>query len=162
MLYLVHVADMSVLNRKQQVEMIKVRGSLSLSKGILHHIELNVSDLRRSTAFWGWLLEELGYLPFQEWASGRSWKIEDTYLVFVQAEPRFLDASYHRGRVGLNHLAFHAVSRQHVDRLTQMLKSKGTPILYEDRHPFAGGEDYYAVFFEDPDRIKVEIVAPKD
>lgn len=30
---------------------------------------------------------------------------------------------------------------------------------YEDRHPYAGGPDYYAVFFEDPDRMKVEIVA---
>jgi catechol 2,3-dioxygenase-like lactoylglutathione lyase family enzyme len=32
-------------------------------------------------------------------------------------------------------------------------------ILYQDRHPHAGGENYYAVFFEDPDRIKVELVA---
>jgi catechol 2,3-dioxygenase-like lactoylglutathione lyase family enzyme len=131
-----------------------------LSKGLLHHVELNVSDLKQSTDFWGWLLENLGYLPFQEWESGRSWKIEDTYLVFVQTEARFLDASYHRSQVGLNHLAFHAESRQHVDSLTETLISKGIPILYEDRHPFAGGKDYYAVFFEDPDRIKVEIVAP--
>jgi catechol 2,3-dioxygenase-like lactoylglutathione lyase family enzyme len=116
--------------------------------------------LKKSTAFWGWLLEELGYRPFQEWESGRSWKIGDTYLVFVQTEARFLDVSYHRSRVGLNHLAFHAESRQHVDSLTETLKSNGIPILYENRHPFAGGKDYYAVFFEDPDRMKVEIVAP--
>jgi hypothetical protein len=29
------------------------------------------------------------------------------------------------------------------------------------RSPFAGGASHYAVFFEDPDRIKVEVVAPK-
>lgn len=133
-----------------------------MSKGLLHHVELNVSDLKQSIDFWGWLLEELGYRPFQEWESGRSWKIDNTYLVFVQTEARFLDASYHRSRVGLNHLAFHAESRQHVDSLTETLKSKGIPILYEDRHPFAGGKNHYAVFFEDPDRMKVEIVAPKD
>ena len=67
---------------------------------------------------------------------------------------------YHRCRVGLNHLAFHALSRQHVDDVTRKLEAKGVTILYTDRHPFAGGEDYYAVFFEDPDRIKVELVAP--
>lgn len=133
-----------------------------MSKGLLHHVELNVSDLKQSIDFWGWLLEELGYRPFQEWESGRSWKIDNTYLVFVQTEARFLDASYHRSRVGLNHLAFHAESRQHVDSLTETLKSKGIPILYEDRHPFAGGKNHYAVFFEDPDRMKVEIVATKD
>ncbi|WP_100009847.1 VOC family protein [Lentibacillus sediminis] len=131
-----------------------------MSKGLLHHIEIYVSDLNRSVDFWGWLLEELGYSPFQKWESGQSWKIDDIYIVFVQTEERFLDVPYHRCRVGLNHLAFHAISRQHVDDMTKKLKDKGTTILYTNQHPFAGGEDHYAVYFEDPDRIKVELVAP--
>jgi hypothetical protein len=32
-------------------------------------------------------------------------------------------------------------------------------MVYE--HPYAGGTDHYAVYFEDPDRIKVEVVAPE-
>ena len=33
-------------------------------------------------------------------------------------------------------------------------------MLYDDPYPFAtGGNDYYALFLEDPDRIKVEFVA---
>lgn len=131
-----------------------------MSKGLLHHIEIYVSDLKRSIGFWSWFLEELGYMPFQEWESGQSWKIGDTYIVFVQTEERFLDISYHRCRVGLNHLAFHASSRQHVDEITEKLKGKGANILYAEEHPYAGGEDHYAVYFEDPDRIKVEVVAP--
>ncbi len=127
---------------------------------MIHHIEIYVSNLETSTAFWGWLLEELGYNVFQEWENGQSWKIEDTYIVFVQVEDRFLDVAYHRCRVGLNHLAFHATSREQVDELTQKLRQKEIRILYEDKHPFAGGKDYYAVYFEDPDRIKVEVVAP--
>lgn len=127
---------------------------------MIHHIELYVSNLKKSTEFWGWLLEELGYELFQEWESGRSWKYGETYLVFVQTEEPYLDVPYHRKRTGLNHLAFHADSREHVDELTEMLRGRGVTILYEDRHPFAGGEDYYAVFMEDPDRMKVEIVAP--
>ncbi|AJD92850.1 hypothetical protein JMA_35330 [Jeotgalibacillus malaysiensis] len=126
---------------------------------MIHHIELYVSDLKKSTEFWGWLLEELGYELFQEWESGRSWKYGETYLVFVQTEDDYLDVPYHRKRTGLNHLAFHADSREHVDELTEKLRDRGVTILYEDRHPFAGGEDYYAVFIEDPDRMKVEIVA---
>ncbi len=131
-----------------------------LSKGLLHHIEIYVSDLKRSLDFWSWYLEELGYRSFQEWESGQSWKIGDTYIVFVQTEERFLDVPYHRSGVGLNHLAFHADSRQHVDDMTKKLKDRGMNILYENQHPFAGGEDHYAVYFEDPDRIKVELVAP--
>ncbi|KIL42746.1 hypothetical protein KP77_33760 [Jeotgalibacillus alimentarius] len=127
---------------------------------MLHHVELYVSNLKKSTEFWGWLLEELGYELFQEWENGRSWKYSETYLVFVQTEDAYMDVPYHRKRTGLNHLSFHADSRKHVDQLTDQLKAKGISILYEDRHPFAGGENHYAVFFEDPDRMKVEVVAP--
>lgn len=132
-----------------------------MSQGLIHHIELYVSNLKKTIDFWGWLLEELGYRPFQEWESGQSWKLGESYLVFVQAEDRFLDVSYHRCRVGLNHLAFHTSSRQQVDELTNKLQDKGISILYTDKHPFAGGPEHYAVYFEDPDRMKVELVAPK-
>ncbi|API87954.1 hypothetical protein BKP56_00760 [Marinilactibacillus sp. 15R] len=131
-----------------------------MSKGLLHHIELYVSDLSRTVEFWGWLLEELGYTPFQKWESGQSWKLDATYIVFVQTEDRFLDIPYHRCRVGLNHLAFYATSRQHIDILTDQLKERNTKILYTNTHPYAGGDSHYAVYFEDPDRIKVELVAP--
>ncbi|WP_243300426.1 VOC family protein [Bacillus litorisediminis] len=131
-----------------------------MTKGLLHHIEIYVSDIKRTIHFWSWFLEELGYTPFQDWEKGRSWKIGDTYIVFVQAEERFLDVPYHRCRVGLNHLAFYASSRQHVDEMTNKLKDRGFHILYPNQHPFAGGKNHYAVYFEDPDRIKVELVAP--
>ncbi|MDR7238181.1 VOC family protein [Neobacillus drentensis] len=127
---------------------------------MLHHLEIYVSNLSKSSEFWGWLLGELGYAPYQKWDSGVSWKHDETYLVFVQAEERFLDIPYHRSRVGLNHLAFHAKSRKQVDKITTQLREKGINILYQEKHPFAGGDSHYAVFFEDPDRIKVEIVAP--
>lgn len=131
-----------------------------MSKGLIHHMEIYVSDLKSSIDFWGWFLEYLGYRPFQSWESGHSWKLEKTYIVFVQAEERFMDIPYHRCRVGLNHLAFHADSREQVDDMTKKLEGKGVKILYSDKHPFAGGETHYAVYFEDPDRIKVELVAP--
>ncbi|EFW90544.1 glyoxalase [Haladaptatus paucihalophilus DX253] len=129
--------------------------------GLLHHVELYASDFEASASFWGWLLDELGYSVYQDWDGGRSWKRGETYIVLVQADEEFRDEPYHRRRPGLNHLAFHAASRDHVDELTETLRSKGVPILYEDDHPFAGGEDHYAVYFEDPERIKVELVAPE-
>ncbi|WLD93646.1 VOC family protein [Alkalihalobacillus sp. AL-G] len=128
--------------------------------GLIHHIELYVSDLQKSIDFWGWLLGELGYTEFQKWEKGRSYKLKDSYIVFVQAEEKHLDVPYHRCRVGLNHLAFYGESIDQVNRLTTELKKKGVRILYENRHPYAGGMNHYAVYLEDPDRIKVEIVAP--
>ncbi|AGY80868.1 hypothetical protein Q783_00510 [Carnobacterium inhibens subsp. gilichinskyi] len=131
-----------------------------MGMGTIHHIELNVSNLKKSVAFWGWFLEDLGYQAFQTWDEGRSWKRDETYIVFVQTKEKFLSEGYHRGHTGLNHLAFQASSKEQVDSLTKKLQEKGIEILYKKRHPFAGGEQHYAVFFEDPDRIKVELVAP--
>lgn len=128
-------------------------------KGILHHVEIYVSNLQATIGFWGWLLGELGYTVYQQWPQGISYKLGETYLVFVQTEEAYLDAPYHRKHTGLNHLAFHVDSREEVDTFTEALKGRGVPILYADKHPFASGPDYYAVFFEDPDRIKVELAA---
>lgn len=127
---------------------------------MLHHVEINVTDLNQTIAFWDWFLSELRYEVHQKWDRGISWKYQSTYLVFVQTEDQFIKSGYHRSRVGLNHLAFHASSREQVNWMTEKLKEKNIPILYQDRHPFAGGNGHYAVFFEDPDRIKVELVAP--
>jgi len=131
-----------------------------MSKGRIHHIEIYVSNLKNSTDFWGWFLKELGYEVYQKWENGQSFKMEETYIVFVQTDEKFLEIPYHRCRVGLNHLAFHASSKEQVDDITEKLREKGMKILYEKNHPFAGGEGHYAVYFEDPDRIKVELVAP--
>ena len=128
-------------------------------RGELHHIELYVSDLNNSLQFWDWFLTDLGYNIKYDWKHGRSYILNNTYLVFVQVEEKYKNFKYHRKQTGLNHLAFHGGSRAEVDELTNKLKNKDITILYEDKHPNAGGPDYYAVFFEDPDRIKVEVVA---
>lgn len=125
----------------------------------IHHIEINVSDLPASKVFWSWLLEKLGFSKYQEWEQGFSYGENDTYIVFVQTAERFLAGSYHRSRTGLNHLAFAVDTKHQVDELHKELQRRGIPLLYPERHPFAGGKEYYAVFFEDPDRIKVEVVA---
>jgi len=135
-----------------------------LKKGedsMLHHVEIYVSNLEKSRNFYQFLLPQLGYELYQEWPQGFSYIKEQTYLVFVQTEMKYLEHSYHRGHTGLNHLAFHAKSKEQVDQLTLALKERQVSILYTDRHPYAGGNDYYAVFFEDPDRVKLEVVAPK-
>ncbi|MEZ4978654.1 MAG: VOC family protein [Chitinophagales bacterium] len=129
-------------------------------KGTLHHIEIYVSNLEKSKEFWTWFLSELGYEIFQTWEEGISYKLANTYLVFVQTEAAFLEHFYHRKRTGLNHLAFHAESRAMVDTFREKLIERKIPLLYDNKYPFAGGANYYALFFEDPDRIKVELVAP--
>ena len=128
---------------------------------MLHHVEIYVGNLERSIAFWTPLLERLGY-ESDRWSGGMNYSQGRTYLCFLQAPPEHLEAGYHRKRVGLNHIAFHGRSRAHVDEVAIWVKQAGYTVLYEDKYPFASGPGYYAMYCEDPDRIKVEVVAPNE
>ena len=127
------------------------------SAGQLHHVELYASDLDASVDFWGWLLGELGYERKNDWDGGRSWINGPTYVVLVDADG---DHHFDRTAPGLNHLAFHAGSREQVDDVTAGVREReDARVLYDDQHPYAGG--YYALYCEDPEGIKVEAVGPE-
>jgi len=127
---------------------------------MLHHIEIYVSNLVVSRLFWVSILEKIGYELTDSWNDGFTLSNgKDGYLTFVQVSNKYNTVSYHRCRVGLNHLAFCVADRAAVDSLRQYCVDEGIAILYDDRYPFAnGGDDYFALFIEDPDRIKVEFV----
>ena len=126
--------------------------------GQLHHVELYTSALDSSVDFWGWLLTELGYELKEEWEGGCSWINGPTYIVVGQADN--LDHPFDRQAPGLNHLAFHAASREQVDEITAGIREReNATVLYEDQHPYAGG--YYALYCEAPQGLKVEVVGPE-
>lgn len=126
-------------------------------RGTIHHIEFYVKDLAVSRTFYQSLLGKLSYQLYQEWEQGFSFKLGDTYLVFVQVEEPYQKNGYHRKNIGLNHLAFSVDSYREVDELREYLLKHSVPLLYDEKYPFAGGEQHYAVFFEDPDRMKLEV-----
>jgi catechol 2,3-dioxygenase-like lactoylglutathione lyase family enzyme len=130
---------------------------------MLHHVELYVADLDRSVRFWTPFMDLLGYVP-DRWSGGMNYLRgeRETYICLLPAPAEHAAAGYHRKRIGLNHLAFRGASRSHVDRVATWVRDSGYTLLYADRHPYAGGPDYYAVFCEDPDRIKLEVVAPRE
>jgi catechol 2,3-dioxygenase-like lactoylglutathione lyase family enzyme len=126
--------------------------------GSLHHVELWVPDLGRAVTQWGWLLGELGYVPFQDWPDGRSWRLGATYLVIEQSAA-MSGGGHDRLRPGLNHLAFHAGTRERVDALAAEGPAHGWALLFPDSHPHAGGADHYAAYLASTDGFEVELVA---
>jgi catechol 2,3-dioxygenase-like lactoylglutathione lyase family enzyme len=128
---------------------------------MLHHVEIYVSKLDVSFSFWSAMLSQIGYEVSGKWDSGFTLSNEhDAYLTLVQVGEDHAFRQYHRCGVGLNHLAFKVKGRDAVDKLRQYCLANGITSLYDERYPFAnGGTDYYALFVEDPDRIKVEFVA---
>lgn len=124
----------------------------------MDHIEIYVSDLKNSRLFYSWLLETLGFKIFQDWHEGFSYKKQDFYIVFVQTVEKYIEYGYHRQRIGLNHLAFKCDSKETFEKIHQVIIERDYNMLYSEKYPFAGGPNHYALYFEDPDRIKIEIV----
>jgi catechol 2,3-dioxygenase-like lactoylglutathione lyase family enzyme len=128
------------------------------ARGVIHHVELWVADRARASASLGWLLAHLGYERTDEWATGESWRLGDTYVV-LEAGPDVVGDVHERRRPGLNHLAFHAGTPAEVDELTAGAVQNGWRLLFADRHPYAGGPGHYAAYLEDADGFEVELVA---
>lgn len=125
--------------------------------GSIHHIEIYVKSIIKTKEFWQWFLKELGYTDFQSWNSGFSMLLGDTYIVFVQTEDQYNNIDFHRCRSGLNHIAFHIDDVKMIEMLKGKLVAKNIQLLYMDKYPHAGGKDTHNLYFEDINRLKVEL-----
>ncbi|MCC3282542.1 reverse transcriptase-like protein [Arthrobacter caoxuetaonis] len=130
----------------------------SAPTGRIHHTEIWVRDLPRAEESLGWLLERLGFVLRDRWATGARWQGAAGYIV-IEAGPDVLPADHERRRPGVNHLAFGAGSPADVDLLARRAASHGWSLLFGDKHPHAGGADHYAAYLENADGFEVELVA---
>lgn len=131
-------------------------------RGGFHHIDLNVSDLATARPVYGLVLEYLGYRMVKDDAQGCEWDLgpEDRRisLGLRVARPESANHAHQRYAPGLHHLAWRAASREEVDAVYRLLVGHGIPVLDAPAHYPEYSPTYYAVFFEDPDGIKLEIL----
>lgn len=123
------------------------------------HLQINVSNLKKSTDFYDILLQELGWKKEMEEEDMIGYADNDNVWLFIsQTEERFQKNRFHRKQTGLNHVAFWVDSREKVDQFYKFLNKYNIVILYGGPKEYPEyGEGYYAVYFEDPDRVKLEV-----
>jgi catechol 2,3-dioxygenase-like lactoylglutathione lyase family enzyme len=133
-------------------------------KNFLEHISLNVSNPEKSFPFYKDLFLFLGYKIIRDNRECLAVRKEGTADFWIKATgTEYLPNKFHRKNTGLNHFAFVVESKQEVDRFyNEFLKERNIKTLYESPKSFPEYiSDYYAVFFEDPDRIKIEVLNRK-
>ncbi|GAC1351345.1 MAG: VOC family protein [Polyangiales bacterium] len=127
--------------------------------GSLNHLVLTVNDLARSRAFYDRLLPTLGYrLLFEESDVFGYRGADGLKLFFAAASPTNRGSAFDRYKVGLHHLAFNAPDRAFVDSVHAKLVAWGVEVLDAPAEYPQYDPGYYAVFFVDPDGIKLEVV----
>ncbi|MGH6866597.1 MAG: VOC family protein [Methyloceanibacter sp.] len=119
----------------------------------IDHIVIRVSDFETSKAFYGKLFPFLGFKILDEYADAIGWTNGKTRFWFGQADADGLEHKYRIGDVGFHHYAFELRSRKDVDDLQAFLEKEGVPIVDPAGEYY---DDYYAVFFTDPDGLKLE------
>jgi catechol 2,3-dioxygenase-like lactoylglutathione lyase family enzyme len=126
--------------------------------GGVHHVFLTVSDLARARDFYTKLMPRLGYPAMQDFETVLGWISSGGSFWLKQADRQYAGDTFCKDRVGLAEVAFRAENREQVDALALDLPSWGGTILDQPRvYPeYVAG--YYAVFFTDPDGIKLELV----
>jgi catechol 2,3-dioxygenase-like lactoylglutathione lyase family enzyme len=132
-------------------------------RGLIHHIDLTVKDPDASFAFYDAVLGFLGYRCVDRHARGFDWDLRERGGAFcsigiVRAEGAGADRPHDRYAPGLHHLAWTAASRADVDALHALLVRMGAEVLDAPADYPRYGAGYYAVFFTDPDGLKLEYV----
>jgi catechol 2,3-dioxygenase-like lactoylglutathione lyase family enzyme len=131
----------------------------------ISHVDLVVTSVRRSLPFYRGLLEPLGWSGLHE-VRGEEGEtihylsVEGPGVAAIGLREKRSDAHgvpYDRYAVGVHHLCFDVPSRESVDERARWLLDYGAEIESgPTEYDYTPG--YYAVFFFDPDGIKLEIV----
>ncbi len=128
----------------------------------IHHVFITVNEIARSRAFYAQLLPRLGYAASWEYPDAErpsiGWLGPGGSFWIKLADPQYAGNTFCKDRVGLCEIAFHATDRALVDALARDIPGWGGTILHPPREYPAYAPAYYAVFFADPDGIKLEAV----
>lgn len=120
------------------------------------HIQLCVSDVARSRAFYAPLLElfEMQILIDTEtyfYCIGSR-----TGIAISEIDARNAGDTFDQRRIGIHHLCLRAREREDIDEIFGFVEKLGATIVHPPREDgFAPG--YYSVLFEDPDGIRIEV-----
>jgi len=129
-------------------------------RGLVDHVVLTVGDPGASSLFYDAVLGFFGYRR----EHGFEWVAATTpyplSVGLVESRGDGAGRPHDRYSPGLHHLAWRAESRADVDALHQRLLEIGATLLDApaDYPQYNKGRGYYAVFFTDPDGLKLEYV----
>jgi catechol 2,3-dioxygenase-like lactoylglutathione lyase family enzyme len=124
----------------------------------LDHVYVTVSDFAASTRFYDQLMAALGFRKGDKSIGGDPHAHYFNPVMQYSIRPARSAGPHDPYAPGLHHLCFQVEDRAAVDEAHRQLTALGVAATAPRRYP-EYNPDYYATFFEDPDGIRLEIVA---
>ncbi|HEY5827541.1 MAG: VOC family protein [Hyphomicrobiaceae bacterium] len=122
----------------------------------IDHLVIRVSDFERSKAFYDTVLGFLGFTRKYTFGKTAGWSNGKTLYWIGEADAEGKKHKYRIGNIGFHHYAFELGKRRDVDDLYEVLKRHKINVVDPPADYPDYGEGYYAVFFTDPDGLKLE------
>lgn len=125
----------------------------------LYHLQINVSSGEQARLFYRELFRHLEWRLVHDESGVAAFSDGRVSIWLLPTAARFVGRGFHRKGPGLNHLAFRVDRREDVDRFRdEFMAPRGISALYDTPREFPEyAPGYYAVFFEDTDRLKLEV-----
>jgi catechol 2,3-dioxygenase-like lactoylglutathione lyase family enzyme len=120
----------------------------------IDHLTILVSDYEKSKRFYGRLFTFLGFELSDEYEDMIGWTNGKTRFWIGRADELGRQHEYRVGDVGYHHYAFQLRRRKDVDELQKFLQDDLHARIVDPAGEYY--DDYYAVFFLDPDGMKLE------
>jgi catechol 2,3-dioxygenase-like lactoylglutathione lyase family enzyme/diadenosine tetraphosphate (Ap4A) HIT family hydrolase len=140
---------------REKLVALQASSDTTRSDGRIHHLDLTVRDLVASTAFYDRWLPRMGLQRIADCAEGPLWRGSQLELGLQRART---STAHDRYAPGLHHLAFAADSREAVIELHESMRTSGVNILDAPAEYPNYAPGYFALFFADPDGLKLEYV----
>lgn len=122
----------------------------------INHLAIKVSDFEASKRYYDKLLGFLGFELEWEFDHVAGWNNGHTMLWLSEADDEGKQHPHRIGNIGFHHYAFELDSRKAVDDLHAFLKRQKIVVVDPPAAYPSYGEGYYAVYFLDPDGMKLE------
>jgi catechol 2,3-dioxygenase-like lactoylglutathione lyase family enzyme len=120
----------------------------------IDHLSIRVSDFEKSKQFYGRLFTFLGFGLSDEYEDAIGWTNGKTRFWISSSDAKGRARGYRVGDIGFHHYAFQLRSRKDVDALQKFLVDELAAVIADPAAEYY--DDYYAVFFLDPDGLKLE------
>jgi catechol 2,3-dioxygenase-like lactoylglutathione lyase family enzyme len=120
----------------------------------IDHLVLSVGNFARSKEFYDKVLKFLGFKLKHEYEDMAGWSNGKTLFWIAAADAEGRKRKYRKGDIGFHHYAFELASRDDVDALGAFLEANRMTVVDPPGEYY--GHNYYAVYFSDPDGMKLE------
>ena len=130
-----------------------------MALGIINHLMLAVKDVKNSIEFYEPIMTFMDYELYDSNEFFALFRLKNGIgdFIIIQSSPELAVRSHERFSPGFHHVSFNADAREQVDDLYELLLRNKVEILDPPCECEEYSPGYYAVYFEDPDGMKLEL-----